>query len=142
MGCLLRGIVPSSATDFLEIELPIYAPDGTTPVEKIPEWIKTNAGWWADGAIDDDSFVQGIQFLIREGIMKIPQTSQGPGGNASGGIPEWIKTNAGWWADGAIDDDSFVQGIQFLIKEGIMKVPQTATKSSTSSGSEPEAWYQ
>ena len=141
-GLSPEGIVPSSATDFLEIELPIYAPDGTTPVEKIPEWIKTNAGWWADGAIDDDSFVQGIQFLIREGIMKIPQTAQGPGGNASGGIPEWIKTNAGWWADGAIDDDSFVQGIQFLIKEGIMKVPQTATKSSTSSGSEPEAWYQ
>ena len=37
-------------------------------------------------------------------------------------IPTWIKNNAGWWADGSIDDDSFVQGIQFLIKEGIMSV--------------------
>ncbi len=38
---------------------------------KIPDWIKNNAGWWADGLIDDNSFVQGIQFLIKEGLMKI-----------------------------------------------------------------------
>ena len=37
-------------------------------------------------------------------------------------IPSWIKNNAGWWADGQIDDNSFVQGIQWLIKEGIMKI--------------------
>jgi hypothetical protein len=44
-------------------------------------------------------------------------------GGSIGGIPDWIKNNAGWWANGDIDDDSFVQGIQFLIKEGIMKIP-------------------
>ncbi|MFB5612994.1 MAG: peptidase [Nitrosarchaeum sp.] len=37
-------------------------------------------------------------------------------------IPSWVKNNAGWWADGTIDDNSFVQGIQFLIKEGILQV--------------------
>ena len=37
-------------------------------------------------------------------------------------IPDWIKNNAGWWADGQIDDSSFVEGIQFLIKEGFMKL--------------------
>ena len=37
-------------------------------------------------------------------------------------IPSWIKNNAGWWADGTIDDTAFVQGIQFLIKEGILRV--------------------
>ncbi|MFB5619425.1 MAG: peptidase, partial [Candidatus Nitrosomaritimum aestuariumsis] len=61
------------------------------------------------------------QFLIKEGIMKIPPTTQGSG-TGSNEIPSWIKNNAGWWADGQIDDDSFVQGLQFLIKEGIMKI--------------------
>jgi len=28
-------------------------------------------------------------------------------------IPTWIKNNAEWWAAGAIDDESFIQGIQF-----------------------------
>jgi len=92
-----------------------------TENSKIPSWIKNNAGWWADGSIDDNSFVQGIQYLIKEGIMKIPSTTQGTGTGANQ-IPSWIKNNAGWWADGSIDDNSFVQGIQYLIKEGIMKI--------------------
>ena len=45
-------------------------------VEKVPVWIKNNAGWWAEGTIDDDSFVQGIQFLIKEGIMSITQAQE------------------------------------------------------------------
>ena len=53
--------------------------------------------------------------------MKIPVTQQGSG-TASNEIPVWIKNNAGWWADGSIDDASFVQGIQFLVKEGFMKI--------------------
>jgi hypothetical protein len=92
----------------------------STPAE-IPSWIKNNAAWWAVGAIDDDSFIQGIQFLIKEGIMEIPPTTQGSG-TGSNEIPSWIKNNAAWWAEGAIDDDSFIQGIQFLIKEGILLV--------------------
>ena len=40
-------------------------------LSEIPVWIKNNAGWWADGSIDDTSFVQGIQFLVQEGFMKI-----------------------------------------------------------------------
>ena len=86
----------------------------------IPSWIKNNAGWWADGQIDDETFVQGIQYLIKEGIMKIPSTtSTGTGTNQ---IPSWIKNNAGWWADGQIDDETFVQGIQYLIKNKILHV--------------------
>jgi hypothetical protein len=96
-------------------------PTPTQPPAGIPEWIKGNAAWWAEGQIDDDSFVQGIQFLIKEDILKIPPTTQGSGTGANE-IPEWIKNNAGWWAEGAIDDDSFIQGLQFLIKEGIMRV--------------------
>ena len=86
----------------------------------IPGWIKNNAGWWADGQIDDGSFVSGIQWLITNGIMTIPPTEQGVGSGDV--IPGWIKNNAGWWADGQIDDGSFVSGLQWLISNGIMKI--------------------
>ncbi len=88
---------------------------------EIPGWIKNNAGWWAEGAIDDRSFVEGIQFLIKGGLMKIPVTEQGEVAQDNQ-IPDWIKNNAGWWAAGQIDDRSFVEGIQFLIKQGLMKI--------------------
>jgi hypothetical protein len=86
----------------------------------IPGWIKNNAGWWADGQIDDGSFVSGIQWLISNGIMTIPPTEQGEGSDDV--IPSWIKNNAGWWADEQIDDNAFVSGLQWLISNGIMKI--------------------
>ena len=89
---------------------------------EIPAWIKSNAGWWADGQIDDGSFVEGIQFLIREGFMSVDVTEQGQVSSDGAEIPAWIKSNAGWWADGQIDDGSFVEGIQFLIREGFMRI--------------------
>jgi hypothetical protein len=88
---------------------------------EIPGWIKNNAGWWANDQIDDNSFVQGIQFMIKNKILSIPTTTQGSGSGMKE-IPSWIKSNAGWWASGQIDDNSFIQGIQYLIKEGIIRI--------------------
>ena len=89
--------------------------------ENVPDWVKNTAGWWADGQIDDSSFLQGIQYLIKEGIMVIPptETSESTGSQE---VPGWIKNNAGWWADGQIDDSSFLLGIQWLISNGIIVV--------------------
>jgi hypothetical protein len=103
------------------IEIGPGSSDSTPQKAPIPSWIKNNAEWWAAGQIDDSSFVQGIQYLIKENVLKIPPTTQGTN-SASSDIPGWIKNNAEWWAAGQIDDDSFIQGIQFLIKEGIMRI--------------------
>ena len=43
-------------------------------VSEIPDWIKNTAGWWADGQIDDGSFVSGVQWLISNGIMTVSYT--------------------------------------------------------------------
>jgi len=37
----------------------------------IPDWIKNNAGWWATDQIDDSAFIQGIQYLVQNGIIVI-----------------------------------------------------------------------
>ena len=94
--------------------------ESSSSSSEIPDWIKNTAGWWADGQIDDGSFVSGVQWLISNGIMSIPPTEQGAGSDDA--IPDWIKNTAGWWADGQIDDNSFVSGLQWLISNGIMKV--------------------
>ncbi len=86
----------------------------------IPNWVKNNAGWWAEDLIGDSDFVSGIQYMITEGIMTIPVTQSGT--STSEEIPAWIKNNAGWWAEDLIGDSDFVSGIQYLITEGIMNV--------------------
>ena len=90
------------------------------PSKEIPAWVKNNAGWWADGEIDDGSFVQGIQFLIKEKIMNVNSVVETT--SSSKEIPAWVKNNAKWWAEGSIDESSFVLGIEFLIKQGIIQV--------------------
>ena len=74
--------------------VPPSMPTTVAQDSEIPAWIKNNAGWWATDQIDDLSFLQGIQFLIKEGIMVIPptETSESSG---SEGIPTWIKNHAG-----------------------------------------------
>ena len=88
----------------------------------VPPWVKNNAAWWADGTIGDNEFIQAIQFLIKEGIMVIPETAQAGDSDSSEGIPPWIKANAEWWSQGLITDNDFVKGIQYLVENGIIIV--------------------
>ncbi len=94
--------------------------DVKTNIVEIPEWIKNNAGWWAEGIIDDEAFVNGIQYLVKEKIIQISSITQ-ESSSENNKIPEWIKNNAGWWAEGIIDDEAFVNGIQYLIEHGIIQ---------------------
>ena len=117
--------VNSELSGYAIIEVPVEknpllketSDETSTPV---PGWIKSNAKWWSEGAIDDETFVQGIAYLIKEGTISVESTSQSE--NNSQEIPEWVKSNAKWWSEGAIDDETFVQGIEFLVKEGIIPI--------------------
>ena len=112
-------VIPSTATEDESIQ-PGQTTNATQSIV-IPNWIRNNAKWWHDGSIDDNTFVQGIQYMIQNGIMKIPH---GTPSSSSNQIPAWIKNNAGWWADGTIDDNTFVQGIQYMITNGIIVLKQ------------------
>ena len=90
-------------------------------VKSIPEWIKTNSEWWAQDKIDDTTFVSGIQFLIKNGILDVPSTTETIE-EKSTEIPSWIKGNAEFWAQGLISDEDFLNGIQYLVENGIIKV--------------------
>ena len=68
----------------------------------------------------EDGVMASPAFPISNDVMTIPPTEQGSGSDNV--IPDWIKSNAGWWADGQIDDSSFVSGLQWLISNGIMKI--------------------
>ena len=118
-GLSPENIVPGvDGTDYLLLPLDVYP---RMSEQSIPAWIKNTALWWAQGQIDDESFVQGLQYLIREGILAVPPTDP-DGSGEPGPIPDWIKNTALWWAQGHIDDDAFVQGLQYLMQTGIIRI--------------------
>jgi hypothetical protein len=105
--------------------------------EGIPPWVKNNAGWWADGTISESEFIQGIQFLIKDGVIVIPATTVSE--EKSQSVPDWVKNNAGWWADGTITDKEFVQAIQHLIKTGVISIPTQSKLSQPSSNTSTDS---
>ena len=88
--------------------------------QEIPDWLKSNVSWWADGLIGDEEFVQGMQFLINEAILVVPPTTVSD--EKSEKIPEWVKNNGKWWTDGIISDAEFLNNIQYLIANGIITI--------------------
>ena len=113
----LEKLIDKIQKDEIKI-VPIGQINLDSQTREVPLWIKNNAGWWADGQIDDETFVQGIEYLVQKNIISVSERSQTPSNNQN--IPLWIKNNAGWWADGQIDDETFVQGIEYLVKNGII----------------------
>ena len=65
-------------------------------VLKIPEWIKTNAGWWSSNQISDSDFAKGLEHLIKIGAIIIPQDTNSEQAESEIQIPEWLRKNAGW----------------------------------------------
>jgi len=110
-----------NGSDLADASFPVVVNRIGIEQTSIPAWIKNNAGWWATDQISDSSFLQGIQYLIKEEIIIIPPT-EAMESTGSQVIPVWIKNNAGWWATDQINDSSFLQGIQHLVQKGIIVV--------------------
>jgi len=86
----------------------------------LPDWIKKNAKWWSTNQITDEDFVLGLEFMINNGLIKIPPTAVED--QKSNEIPEWVKNNALWWSVGIISEQEYVNAIQFLISKGIIRL--------------------
>ena len=47
-------------------------------------------------------------------------------------VPEWVKNNAKWWADGTIGEADYIASLQYLITQGIITIPITEVTAATS----------
>ena len=79
----------------------------------IPLWVKDRATAWAFNAINDESFISGLDFLIDEDFLEVSPQSDLK-------IPTWFKNISGWWGEGLISDEEFVQALEYLIKKEIL----------------------
>ena len=102
---------------FIVILISMIIPQTFAEQYLVPVWIKNNAGWWADGLIDDSSFVSGIQWLIANEIIYVPPTVSE---KSETSVPIWVKNTAGWWHEDKISDLEFLNAIQYLVKIGII----------------------
>lgn len=95
---------------------------------EIPSWIKMNAQWWIEEKIDENSFLEGMRYLIKEDIIKIPENIDGDRNSVTyetgQKIPMWVKTTVEWWAGDITNDETFLQGMQFLVTNKIIDLSE------------------
>ena len=58
----------SQTTGYTSSQQGTFGDNGITI--SVPEWVKNNAKWWADGKITDDTFVSSLKFLIEQEIIR------------------------------------------------------------------------
>ena len=113
-----------------------YANDSSAQDDtQIPSWIKNIAGWWANGEISENEFLDGIEYLINNNIilldfipcsLKIENQTSSPAEL----VPDWVKNNAQWWSEDLIKDVDFVNGITYLIEKQIIGIDNKEMRSN------------
>lgn len=99
---------------------------------KVPKWIRDLGEFWADGGISDKEFANAIEYLIQFKIITSERLSilDDIDENAQEDnqkeitIPNWIRTNAKWFAEGVIQESDFVLGLEYMVEERIIKSPR------------------
>ena len=94
----------------------------------IPSWVKNTAGWWSEDKIPDSSFIETIEFLIKDKMIsvEIPDLDS----EVVNEIPSWVKNTAGWWSEDKIPDVTFVSTIKYLMSQGIIHVEREQVEES------------
>lgn len=118
------GNVEASKHIFKSLDISSIPQNNPVPLQSttktIPHWIKNTAMLWSQGSVTDGDFINGIQYLIQQGIIMVPTTQVSS--QASQKIPSWIKNTAKLWSQDQVGDTDFINGIQYLVQNGIISI--------------------
>ena len=66
-GILFQPIPPETVS----FDIVVGESGGSESTPKIPEWVKNTMKWFVEGKISEDEMINALQFLIREGIIRV-----------------------------------------------------------------------
>ena len=98
---------------------PILLNDKIT--SNIPDWVRNTAKWWSLTQISDQDFAKGLEYLIQNDVIQVPENQPSEGSSESE-LPSWLQKNAGWWSQNLLSNDEFFKSIQWLINNGFIKI--------------------
>ncbi len=118
----------------------------------LPNWVKKNAVWWSEGALDKSDFILAIKYIAKQGLIQMPLIPENYSMSENSSIkveqlkkdiqlwssgkidhipltpenpikiPEWVKKSVQSWSSGEIDDQTFFRSIEYLLSIGIMRI--------------------
>jgi hypothetical protein len=94
----------------------------------VPIWVKSIVSLWGVEKITDENFLNMLQYLIENDIIKIPKE------NVFENTKElkmlsWIRGNLNTWSQGEVPNSEFFKNMNWLIKNKFIKSDKTLQKS-------------
>ena len=89
---------------------------------KIPDWIRKNAKWWSLTQISDKEFASGLEYLLQQQIIQIPDTVPAEYGAYEKNLPGWLRKDAGWWSQNLLSDEEFAKSLKWMILNGFINI--------------------
>ena len=74
----------------------------------------------------------GLNVILLIVLIGVTSLATFASAESSEKIPSWVKTIAGLWANGLMSDDEYLEIMQFLVDNGLLKIPQERTNADTS----------
>ena len=102
------GTLSITGISTIDNENTIQQTNSSEPIPlKIPDWIRKNSKWWSLTQISDKDFSSGLEYLIQQKIIQIPDSVPPEHGDYEKNLPGWLRKNAGWWSQGFLSDEEF-----------------------------------
>ncbi|HEU04267.1 MAG TPA: hypothetical protein ENH95_04015 [Nitrosopumilus sp.] len=67
----------------ISLFLTTFSVNAFAETSQVPDWMKNNAKWWAEGKITEQEYLNSILFLIDKGIIKVKDSKQLPSDQTS-----------------------------------------------------------
>ncbi len=72
---------------------------------------------WLDGGSPDQAYRDVVRSLLDSKYHRHENAA-----NDDGPIPAWLKNHARYWIDGLVSDKEYLDGLEFLVKNGIISI--------------------
>ena len=96
-------------------------------IGKIPEWAKQIVNWWATGNISDKKFTENMQYMIKKGIIVIPENKKFENSNELK-MMSWVRNNLSQWSQNEIPDEEFYKNVNWLDENKFIKIDSQKSK--------------
>ena len=81
-------------------------------------------GLYDQGLIGEEMLDMALASIIPDRSAAADDAVADMASGASGAIDEWVRTLAGWWAEGLVSDAEFVSGMEYLVEQSIITIGQ------------------
>ncbi len=132
------GIIDDEFFDLNTTQSGFFVEATGTNKKIVLTWIKDSTLSWAKDKLDDQGFIDSLQYLVDSKILGLPEPEKvielklvivdEPEPEPIYIVDSWVRTTALWWGQGKISDQDYINALEYLIENKIVSITKPEPK--------------